>query len=324
MAPTDGLASQRPLTDGPEAAGTGRPAPGGRPVPDTSSAVDGGAAPGSYTRAVTEATFQADVLEESMTVPVVLDLWATWCEPCKQLSPALERLADEYAGRFVLATVDVDAEQRIAAALQVQSIPTVVGVVAGQLVPLFAGAIPEQQVRQVLDELLRVGAENGLAGVATPRPPAGSSAAAPPDEDADPPEDPRFTAAYDAVEAGDYATAVEVFRKLLAVEPNLPEAVAGLAQVSLLARTADTDPDAAAAAAAADPADVAAGLAAADAEFVAGTVEAAFERLVGLVRLTAGPARDQVRSRLLELFEVLGSDDRRVAAARIKLANALF
>ena len=294
--------------------------PAGGPAAGGPAGPAGGVAPGSFTRVATEATFQSEVLEQSMTVPVVLDLWATWCEPCKQLSPVLERLADEYGGRFVLATVDVDAEQRIAGALQVQSIPTVVGVVAGQLVPLFAGALPEAQVRQVLEELIRVGTEQGLTGRAAPRPPAGDHDAAA----EEPAEDPRFTAAYDAVEAGDYDAAVEVFRKLLAVEPGLPEAVAGLAQVSLLARTATADPDQVLAAAAADPADVAAGLAAADAEFVAGGVEAAFDRLVALVRATSGAERDRVRSRLLELFEVLGTDDRRVAAARVKLANALF
>lgn len=300
-------------------AGTGAPAaPPGPPRPA------GSAPPGSFTRVVTEAGFQTDVLEQSMTVPVVLDLWATWCEPCKQLSPMLERLADEYGGRFVLATVDIDAQQRIAAALQVKSIPTVLGVVAGQLVPLFTGAVPEAQVRQVLAELIRVAVENGVTGVAEPAPADGPAAATPGGGAEEPPEDPRFTAAYDAVEAGDYAAAAAAFRGVLAVEPGLAEAVAGLAQVSLLARTAAADAGAAMAAAAADPADVAAGLAAADAEFVAGAVPEALDRLIGLVRVTAGRSRDEVRARVLELFDVLGTDDARVAAARIKLANALF
>jgi len=319
----------------PTVAGGSGPAGPGAPPPGSAARAPGSVpagsfAPGSFTRVVTEAGFQTDVLEQSMTVPVVIDLWATWCEPCKQLSPVLERLADEYGGRFVLATVDVDAEQRIAAALQVKSIPTVVGVVAGQLVPLFTGAVPEAQVRQVLEELVRVAVENGATGVAEPVAPDGStgrgaeSEATTGEVPAEPPEDPRFTAAYDAVEAGDYATAVTVFREVLAVEPGLEEAVAGLAQVSLLARTVGTDADAAAATAAAAPDDVPAGLATADAEFVAGAVTEAFDRLVGLVRVSSGRGRDEVRARVLELFDVLGTDDPRVAAARVKLANALF
>lgn len=308
------------------AAGSGAPGAPGGPQRAPGAVPAGSFPPGSFTRVVTEAGFQADVLEQSMTVPVVIDLWATWCEPCKALSPVLERLADEYGGRLLLATVDVDAEQRIAAALQVKSIPTVLGVVAGQLVPLFTGAVPEAQVRQVMEELVRVAVENGVTGVAEPVAPAGADGAggAAGDAPAESPEDPRFTAAYDAAEAGDYATAVTVFRGVLAVEPGLEEAVAGLAQVSLLARTAGTDTDAAVTAAAAAPDDVPTGLAAADAEFVAGAVTEAFDRLVGLVRVSSGRSRDEVRARVLELFDVLGTDDPRVAGARVKLANALF
>jgi len=293
------------------------PSPAGGPA---SSAV-----PGSYTRAVTEATFQADVLEQSMTVPVVLDLWATWCEPCKQLSPVLERLADEYGGRFVLATIDIDAEQRIAAALQVQSIPAVFGVIRGQPVPLFTGAVPEQQIRQVLEELLGVSVENGLTATAEPVPGPGTAGT---DEgveaSAEPPEDPRMSAVYDAVEAGDYDTAAQLLRSLLAADPGFAEAVAGLAQVNLLARTTGRDADADLAAADQAPQNLPAGLAAADADFVRGEVSAAFDRLVGLVRASAGAERNGARSRLLELFDVLGSEDPRVGAARIALANALF
>ena len=94
-------------------------------------------APAGVVIDVTEASFQADVLERSLTVPVVLDLWATWCEPCKQLSPVLRALAAEYGGRFVLAKVDVDANPRISQAFQVQSIPSVFAVVQGQPLPLF-------------------------------------------------------------------------------------------------------------------------------------------------------------------------------------------
>jgi thioredoxin len=115
-------------------------------------------------REVTDASFSRDVVDQSATVPVVLDLWADWCGPCKQLTPVLERLALEYRGRLVLAKVDVDAEPRIVEAFQVQSIPSVFAVLAGQPIPLFQGALTESQIRAYLEELLRVAAENGVTG----------------------------------------------------------------------------------------------------------------------------------------------------------------
>ncbi|MHB1613097.1 MAG: thioredoxin family protein, partial [Actinomycetes bacterium] len=117
-----------------------------------------------YVLDVTEADFQTQVIDRSMSVPVVIDFWATWCGPCRTLSPILERLADADAGRWVLAKIDSDAEQRLAAAFGVQSIPAVFAVVAGQPVPLFQGALPQPEVRAYLDELLRVAAENGVTG----------------------------------------------------------------------------------------------------------------------------------------------------------------
>ena len=94
---------------------------------------------------VTEATFQADVVDRSFAVPVVIDFWATWCGPCKQLSPILEKLAVEADGAWVLVTVDTDANPRLSQAFQIQSIPTVFVVWQGQLIPGFVGALPEAQ-----------------------------------------------------------------------------------------------------------------------------------------------------------------------------------
>src|SRR4051794_32509579 len=157
----------------------------------------GEAAAGSsaYVVDVSEETFQTEVIDRSAQVPVLIDFWADWCGPCKQLSPVLERLAAEGAGAWVLAKIDVDANQRLAQAFQVQSIPSVFAVIAGQPVPLFQGALPEQQVRTVLDEVLRVAEANGLPGPGGAPSGDGGPAA--------PAADPAYDVAQQALERGD-------------------------------------------------------------------------------------------------------------------------
>jgi putative thioredoxin len=268
----------------------------------------------------TEESFQA-VVEQSMTVPVVVDLWAEWCGPCKQLSPVLERLAAEYGGRFLLAKVDVDANPRLGQLFQAQSIPMVVAIVKGQPVPLFQGALPEQQVRAYLDELLRVAEANGVSGrLDVGEAPVEAAAETP----AEPPLPPLHQKAYDAIEAGDLDAAAAAYEQALAQAPADSEAAAGLAQVNLLRRTQDVDPQSARDAAAAAPSDPAAQIIVADLDLLGGHVEDAFTRLVDTVRVTSGDDREQVRKHLVELFEVVGSDDPRVTAARRALSTALF
>ncbi|HEX8081176.1 MAG TPA: tetratricopeptide repeat protein [Jatrophihabitans sp.] len=276
---------------------------------------------GQFVVVATEANFQAEVLDRSFQVPVLLDLWADWCEPCKQLSPLLERLAQEFGGSWVLATVDVEANPRIAQMLQVQSIPTVFAVIGGQLVPGFQGALPEAQVREFLTALLQAASQAGLAGPgAVAGAPDGTAgpAAAP-----EPPEDERFTAAEDALEAGNFDLAAERYQAILNAEPANVEAQLALRQVGLLRRLSALPRDALQVAAA-EPDNVEAQLAAADAELANNQIEAAFSRLVGLVRRLRGEDRMPVRDRLVEYFELLGPDDPRVPPTRRELANALF
>src|ERR1035438_2214536 len=104
---------------------------------------------------VTDDTFSTDVIERSRSVPVILDLWAEWCGPCKQLGPVLESLADEAAGDFVLVKVDIDANPQLRTALQVQSIPMVMAVAGGQVVDGFLGAMPEAQGRPWIDQVMQ-------------------------------------------------------------------------------------------------------------------------------------------------------------------------
>ncbi|MEU1321386.1 putative thioredoxin [Streptomyces sp. ScaeMP-e48] len=282
----------------------------------------GAVAPAALVIDVDEAGFERDVLQRSAEVPVVIDFWAEWCEPCKQLGPLLERLAVEYHGRFLLAKVDVDANQMLMQQFGIQGIPAVFAVVAGQALPLFQGAAPEAQIRETLDQLIQVGEERfGLTGIAVD--PDGVQDAAPAEVPAGP-YDALLEAAASALDANDFGGAVQAYKNVLTDDPANPEAKLGLAQAELLARVQTMDPQAVRKDAADNPGDVDAQVAAADLDLVGGHVEDAFSRLVEAVRRNTGDERDTARLRLLELFEVIGPDDPRVTAARTALARVLF
>ncbi|MFD5032978.1 tetratricopeptide repeat protein [Streptomyces sp. NPDC058405] len=285
----------------------------------------GAVPPSSLVIDVDEAGFERDVLQRSTEVPVVIDFWAEWCEPCKQLSPVLERLAREYSGRFVLAKIDVDANQMLMQQFGIQGIPAVFAVVAGQALPLFQGAAPEAQIRQTLDQLIQVGEERfGLTGIAVD---AGAEAEPGDEQEAVVPEGPYdalLEAAVRALDANDFAGAAQAYRNVLSDDPGNTEATLGLAQAELLARVQGMDQQQVRKDAAEQPGDVQAQIAAADLDLVGGHVEDAFGRLVEAVRRTFGDEREAARVRLLELFEVIGGDDPRVTAARSALARVLF
>jgi putative thioredoxin len=260
-------------------------------------------------------------VELSNTVPVIVDLWAEWCEPCKQLSPALERVTEELDGRLVLVKVDVDANPQLAQVFQAQSIPTVAAIIGGRPVPLFAGAIPEQQVREVFDQVLQIAAQNGVAGRVGVEPPVEAEPSAEPEPE---PLPPHHQEAYDAIELGDFAAAAAEYRLAIAQDPHDLLAVAGLAQVELLERLATADAGAVRAAAAAAPKDVDAALAVADLDLSGGHVEDAFDRLLTLFAGVFGADRERIRTRLIDYFEIVGVADPRVVRARGRLANLLY
>lgn len=313
MAGAVDLSALRPRADAaratPDATGGG---PAGTSA--TGSTTTGAGTGGQWVIDVTEQTFQAEVLERSLQVPVVVDLWATWCQPCKQLSPVLERLAEQGGGTWVLAKIDVDANPRIAQAFGVQSIPTVIALAGGQPVEAFSGAQPEARVRQWIDALLEQFRDH-LPGI--------RAAEAARSDAVEEPEDPRFVEAEEALERGDYAEAEAAYQRILDAEPTNEQAKAALAQVRFLARAEQADPSAIARADA-NPDDIDSQLAAADAEMAADQVEAAFHRLVATVSRTSGADRDRVREHLVGLFELFPADDTRVMAARRALARALF
>jgi len=298
-----------------------------------------GASSDGYVIEVTEQTFNTDVVDRSRTTPVIMDLWAEWCGPCKQLGPILEKLATEANGQWILAKIDVDANPQLSAALQVQSIPMVVAVIGGKLVDAFLGALPEAQVRQWLSQVMAIAEQAGLLQEAGAMQAGAMQAGA---EEADdegaevprardgrvphgaPPVPQAYADARAAMERGDLDGAAKAFEAELAASPGDPVAKSGLAQVNLIRRVSAYDQARVRREAAEHPDDVEAQTRVADIDLASGRFEDAFDRLLGVIRRTSGEDRDKARVHLVGLFEILPPRDPRVTKARSALSALLF
>lgn len=263
-----------------------------------------------------EANFQ-DLVQLSARIPVLFLLWSNRSLEASTLLRSLEGVVEGYAGKVVLAAADVDAFPQLAQAFQVQAVPTAVAVLKGQPVPLFEGPASDQEIRALIDELLKVAEANGVTGSIGAGPAGAESRPLP----------PLHQAAVDAIEAGDYAAAAAAYRQALAEKPADAEAKAGLAQVELMGRLESltaTDAEAMRQRAAEEPDAVEVQLTVADLDISGGHIEDAFNRIIAFIGRNFGPERETARVRLLELFDVVGTSDPRVAKARQGLARVLF
>ena len=265
----------------------------------------------------TDATFES-VLQLSSRVPVIVEFYAPG------LQPALGPIVESYGGRLVLATVDGQTNPQLAQAFQVREVPAVAAVIGGRPVNLFLGIPADAEVRQVLDELLALAEQNGVTGRIDLPGADGEAEGAPPPEPVDEPLPPHHQEAFDAIGEGDYATAIVEYKKAIAENPRDALAVAGLAQVSLLQRLAGADAGVLRSAAADAPKSAAAQLAVADLDVSGGHLDDAFDRLLDLFPSLDADGKQQVRTRLLEYFEIAGPDDPRVHDARRRLTALLY
>jgi putative thioredoxin len=263
--------------------------------------------------AATDSTFSA-ILELSSSVPVIVEFYAPGLEP------QLGSLIESFGGRLVLATVDGSTNPQLAQAFQVREVPAVAAVIAGRPAQLFVGMPTPDEVRPILEQVLELAAEEGVSGSVSVAAGDVSAEAEPVEE----PLPPLHQEAYDAIDAGDYALAVQKYQTAILQNPRDALAVAGLAQVSLLQRLTGADSSALRDAAAAAPKSVAAQLAVADLDVSGGHLEDAFLRLLELFPTLDADGKNLVRTRMLEYFEVAGADDPRVVSARRQLTNLLY
>ena len=326
--PTPAAASQLNLRGAVDLSSLRRPA--APPAPAPSASADGAPPAGGTPQGgetgkaplrvdATESNFQ-DLVQLSAQIPVLFILWSSYAPESPAVLDAAERVVESYGGRLVLAAADVDTFPQLAQAFQVQAVPTAVAVVKGQPVPLFQGPADDEQIRGLVEELLKVAAANGVTG--------SMGDAAADGEDAEPaPLPPLHQAAIDAIEAGDYAAAVAAYKQALLEQPADADAKAGLAQVELMARLdklSAPEAESLRDLAAKESDNLQAQLTVADLDISGGHIDDAFKRIITFIGRNFGPERETARVRLLELFEVVGTQDERVAKARQGLARVLF
>jgi len=281
-------------------------------------------------------TFATDVMQASQQVPVLVDFWAPWCGPCKQLTPTLEKVVRGAKGKVKLVKINIDENPELAQQLRIQSVPTVYAFWQGQPVTGFAGAQPESQITALVDKLIETA--GGVAG----------------DEGPDP-----VATAREMLEAGEFRDAAEIFSALMQEEPEKPELIGGFARALLglgrvedarkvidqapanasqhaevagaraaidLAETAGKvrDPQIIEADLARDPDDHAARMELANALFLRGQPENAVEQLLTIVRRDRGWGDDAARKRLLVFFDALGQTHPLTVQGRRKLSSLLF
>lgn len=269
--------------------------------------------PSAHEVAVTEQGLE-QLIADSQRIPTLLLVTSGRVPEGPTYLAALRRGVDAKGGALRLAVVDADTQQRVAAALRVQQLPTLLLLLQGQLQPIVDSVLPEAEIDGLLNQVVDVARQQGMEL------PEGEAEQAAPEE----PLPPLLAEAYEAIERGDLDAAVAAYRKQLQESPADAEAKAGLATVELMRRTQGADLAAARQAAADAPADLEAQMLVADLDMLGGHVEDAFTRLLDQLRGADQETKDAVRTRLLELFEVAGSDDHRVAAARKRLANLLY
>lgn len=259
------------------------------------------------------------VVQLSSRVPVIVDLRGPWAEESTSMTALLEKVVVSYAGAFVLVGVDVESAPQLAQAFQVQAVPTVAAIIGGRPVPLFSGLLAEDQLRDLLEQVLQLAAQNGVTGTIP--------VDADPAEGAEPepePLPPHHQEAYDAIERGDYSTAISEYETAIAQNPRDDLAVAGLAQVKLLHRLQGRTLEDIRSTAAAEPSNLDAQLAVADLDVSGGHVEDAFDRLLAMFPRLDAEGKAATRARLLDLFEIVGQTDPRVNKARARLTTLLY
>ena len=275
---------------------------------------------------ITTDTFETEVLQKSLQTPVLVDFWATWCGPCKSLTPILEKLAGEYGGAFVLAKVDVDKEQQIAAAFQIRSVPSVFLLVGGQPVDAFQGALPEGQLRQFLQQHgIEPAAQDEAPVELAPLDPHAEVVRLRQAADAEPEKDElKLDLALALLKTGAAAEATQLLDALPANLATDDRAVRARARLGFAALLKDAPPAAVLEQAiAANEGDLKARHLLAVHHLVGGDAAAGLEQLIEMLRRDRGFEDGLPKKALIDAFRIVEDEDL-VGQYRRRMASLLF